>query len=272
MRILISADIEGVAGVVAAEQTRSGNNEYERARRWLTQEVNAAIRGACAGGADDVVISDAHGNYRNLLADELDPRARCVSGKPRRLGMLEGLDASCAGVMFVGYHARAQAAGVLAHTINSSAFARVWLDGHELGEAGIYAALAGEMGVPVILASGDDAFADETQPLLADCRFVVTKEARGRHSALSLAPLAACAAIESAARQAVENATQARAWRLPLPLCVRVQTVTPAHADLFCLWPTLERIDACTLEFAADSVEHAVRVLNALSAMACMLR
>ena len=272
MRILISADIEGVAGVVAPEQTRTGNNEYERARRWLTQEVNAAIRGALAGGADDVVVSDAHGNYRNLLADELDPRARCVSGKPRRLGMLEGLDARCAGVMFIGYHARAQAAGVLAHTINSSAFARVWLDGHELGEAGIYGALAGEMGVPVILASGDDAFADETQPLLADCRFVVTKEARGRHSALSLSPQAACAAIESAARQAVENATQAHAWRLPLPLCVRVQTVTPAHADLFCLWPTLERIDGSTLEFAADSVEHAVRVLNALSAMACMLR
>lgn len=272
MRILISADIEGVAGVVAPEQTRSGNAEYERARRWLTQEVNAAVRGALKGGASEVIVSDAHGNYRNLLADELDARARCVSGKPRLLGMLEGIDARCSGVMFIGFHARAQAAGVLAHTINGGAFARVWLDGKELGEAGIYAALAGEMGVPVILASGDDAFAEETRPLLADCRFVVTKQACGRHSALSLSPQAACAAIESAAQSATGMAAQARAWRLPTPLRTRVQTVTPAHADLFCLWPTLERIDACTLEFASDSVEHAVRVLNSLSAMAFMLR
>ena len=141
MKLLISTDIEGVAGVYSPEQTRMGNGEYERARRLMTQEANAAARGAFEGGAREVLIGDAHGGYRNLLPDELDPRARYVIGKPRTLGMLGGLETGCDALMLVGFHSRSQAAGVLAHTINSSAFARIWLNGQELGEAGLYQCL-----------------------------------------------------------------------------------------------------------------------------------
>lgn len=272
MRILITTDIEGVAGVVHPDQTRPGNADYERARRLMTQEANAAVRGACNGGAREVLVGDAHGGYRNLLPDELDPRARYVTGKPRTLGMLGGLETGCDAVMLIGFHARSQAAGVLSHTINSGAFARVWLNGRELGEAGLYGALAGELGVPVILASGDDAFATETRDILPDCRFVVTKQATGRHSAISLSPQAACEAISAGARLAMETVRSARPMRLETPVTTRLQALTPAHADLFCQWPTLERLDAVTLEYASDSVEHAVRVLNCLSAMAFALR
>ena len=201
MRILISTDIEGVAGVVSTSQVREGNGEYERARRWMTDETNAAIAGAFAGGASEVMVVDAHGAYRNLLADQLDSRARLVQGKPRAFGMLGGVAPTCEGVMLVGFHARAQAAGVLSHTINSSAFARVWLNDQEFGEAGLYGALAGEFGVPVIFASGDDAFVRETKPLFSGCTFVTTKEALGRQSAISLAPKAACEAILRGAEQ-----------------------------------------------------------------------
>ena len=93
MRILISTDIEGVAGVFHAEQTRAGNGEYERARRWMTREANAAVEGAFAGGATEVMVNDSHGGFRNLLPDELDPRARLVLGKPRHLGMAAGAEA-----------------------------------------------------------------------------------------------------------------------------------------------------------------------------------
>jgi len=144
MKILISVDIEGVAGVFNVEQTRPGNGEYERARRWMTEEANAAIRGAFAGGATEVLVNDSHGSFRNLLADSLDPRARFVLGKPRYLGMMGGLDTECDGVMLIGYHSRAQGRGILAHTINSFAFARVTVNGRELGEAGLYGALAAE--------------------------------------------------------------------------------------------------------------------------------
>ena len=207
-----------------------------------------------------------------MLADELDPRARLVSGKPRALGMMGGLEAGFDGVMLGGFHSRAQTQGVLAHTINSAAFARVWLNGNELGEAGLYGALAGELGVPVIFASGDDVFAEETRPLFPHCAFTVTKQATGRHSAISLSPQASCEAIRAGARQAMAAIGSAKPLLLGTPVQARLQTQTPAYADLFCQWPALERIDGVTLQFSAASVEHALRMLNCLSAMASALR
>lgn len=275
MKILISADIEGVAGVFHPEQTRAGNGEYERARAWMTAEANAAAQGAFAGGASAVIVNDSHGGFRNLLPDQLDPRVELVLGKPRYLGMMAGVEQDCDGVFMIGYHGRAQSRGVLAHTINSGAFARVWLNGLELGEAGIYAALAGEFDVPVLLASGDDVFVNETRPLMPWVRYVQTKRAGGQGSGTSLSPAAARDAIAQAAeavtRQAIER-PEARCFELTGPVGVRLQTMTPAHADLFCQWPALERVDGGTLTFRADSVQAAVRMLNSLSAMSFMLK
>ena len=186
MRILISTDIEGVAGVFHAEQTRAGNGEYERARRWMTREANAAVEGAFAGGATEVMVNDSHGGFRNLLPDELDPRARLVLGKPRYLGMAAGVEAGCDAMFMIGYHGKSQSAGILAHTINSFAFARVWLGGVEASEAALYGALAGERGVPVVMASGDDVFCEETQLIFPHARFVQTKAAWGQGSGMTL--------------------------------------------------------------------------------------
>jgi D-aminopeptidase len=124
MKILISTDIEGVAGVFHSEQARPGNAEYERARAWMTGEANAAVVGAYAAGAHSVVVNDSHGGFRNLLPDALDSRAQLVLGKPRYLGMMGGLDTGCDGVFMVGYHCRAQSRGILAHTMNGFAFSR----------------------------------------------------------------------------------------------------------------------------------------------------
>ncbi|APW38751.1 aminopeptidase [Rhodoferax koreense] len=271
MKILISVDIEGVAGVFHVEQTRAGNAEYERARRLMTAEANAAIRGAFAGGAREVLVNDSHGGFRNLLPDELDPRARTVLGKPRVLGMMGGLEEGCDGVFMIGYHARAQSRGVLAHTINSFAFARVWLGGEELGEAGLYGALAAELGVPVLLASGDDVFQAETQPLYPRARFVVTKQAHGHASGISVSPSAACSAIEAAAREVLQAGTAPPAPRQG-PFQCRLQTQGPGMADLFAILPGLARVDGVTVAFAKDSVADVVRTLNSLSAMSAMLR
>ena len=162
MNVLISVDIEGIAGVFHPEQTRAGNGEYERARRWMTLEANAAIQGAFAGGATQVWVNDSHGGFRNLLPDLLDTRAQVVLGKPRTLGMMAGLEYGAALVFMIGYHAMSQSRGILAHTINSFAFARVLLNGVETGEAGLYGALAAQYGAQVALLSGDDVFAEET--------------------------------------------------------------------------------------------------------------
>lgn len=275
MKVLISTDIEGVAGVVSVEQTRAGNPEYERARRWMTAEANAAVEGAFAGGATRVWVNDSHGGFRNLLPDGIDARARVVLGKPRPLGMMAGLEAGPDLVFMIGYHAKAQMRGLLAHTINSSAFARVVLDGRDVGEAGLYGALAHEYGAHVALLSGDDVFVDETRPLFPAAQFVTVKEAAGFSSGASMTPAAACGAIGVAARQAVEQAREgARAARPHAPRAARceLQAQSVAAADLFCQWPSLERVDALMLRFFAPSIEHVVRTLNCLSAMSFMLR
>jgi len=275
MKILISTDIEGVAGVYHAEQVRPGNSEYERARTWMTAEADAAVRGAFAGGATEVLVNDSHGAFRNLLADRLDPRARLVQGKPRYLSMMSGLEEKCDAVCLIGYHSRSQGRGILAHTISSFAFARIWINDTELGEAGLYGALAGELGVPVIMASGDNVFIDEHRPLFPDVQWVQTKIAHGQGSGVSLSPAASCAAIE----QTVETAVSAHAdkrsaslFRMPAPIHCRVQAQSSAFADLFCMWPALARIDGVTVGFEAASMQDAIRMINCLSAMSASLR
>jgi D-amino peptidase len=275
MKVLISTDIEGVASVFNAEQTRAGNPEYERARRWMTEEANAAVQGAFEGGADHVCVNDSHGGFRNLLPDKLDPRARVILGKPRMLGMMAGLEAEPDLVFMIGYHARAQSRGILAHTINSVAFARVMLNADEVGEAGLYGALVREYGARVALLSGDDILAEEVRPVFSSARYVTVKEASGCASGVTMTPEAASAAIGLAARDAVVQAIEC-GWRAQgrsiMPASCELRAQSAALADLFCQWPSLERIDAVSLKFHAPSVEHIVRMLNSLSAMSFMLR
>ncbi len=277
MKILISADIEGVAGVFSLEQTRAGNAEYERARRWMTEEANAAIRGAFDGGATEVLVNDSHGSFRNLIVDSLHPRASYVLGKPRYMGMMAGLELDCDAVMLLGYHSQAQGRGVLAHTINSFAFARVEINGEPFGEAGLYGGLAAELGVPVIFGSGDDQFIAENKHRFPHAHWVQTKVAYGHSSGVSLSLEASQVAIAQAAEHAV------RAYGLTAStvkfepkhsdvIHCRLLTQGPAFADLFCTLPELVRIDGVTLEFSAPSMAHTIRMLNSMAAMSFMLR
>ncbi len=272
MKILISVDIEGVAGVYHSQQTRAGNPEYERARRWMTDEANAAIDGAFAAGATEVYVNDSHGDFRNLLPDVLDARAQVIQGKPRTLSMVAGVDIGVDGVCMVGYHSRAQGSGILAHTINSFAFAGITFNGEAMSEAGIYGALAGEYGAPVLMASGDDVFIAENRALFPETVFVQTKRATGQTSGVSLSPAASCQRIRAGVMQGLAARSGARPLLLKTPLAVSLQTQTPALADLFCQWPTFERVTPVELRFEAPSVEAAVRMLNCCSAMSALLR
>ncbi|WP_077003044.1 M55 family metallopeptidase [Variovorax sp. KK3] len=272
MKILISVDIEGVAGVFHTQQTRAGNPEYERARRLMTEEANAAIAGAFDGGATEVWVNDSHGDFRNMPPDLLDERAQVIQGKPRYLSMAAGVELGLAGVCMVGYHARAGGHGILAHTINSFAFAHIDIGGEPVGEAALYGALAGEYGVPVLMASGDDAFVAETKPLFPHAVFVQTKRATGQTSGISLSPAQSRAAIREGVAAGLAAQAQARPLVWPRPLAVTLHTQTPALADLFCQWPAFERIEATALRFDAPSTEAAVRMLNCCSAMSALLR
>ena len=272
MKILISVDIEGVAGVYHSQQVRAGNPEYERARRLMTEEANAAIAGAFEAGATEVLVNDSHGDFRNLLPDVLDARAQVVQGKPRYLSMSAGVELGVSGMCMVGYHSRAGGRGILAHTINSFAFAGIWLGDQELGEAGLYGALAGEYGAPVVMASGDDVFIAENRPLFPHAVFVETKRATGFNSGVSLSPKQSREAIRAGVAEALAGRPNASPLVFKGPQVVTLRTQSPAMADLFCQWPSFERVDGVSLRFTADSVEAAVRMLNCCSAMSAMLR
>ena len=243
----------------------------------MTEEANAAIRGAFEGGATEVLVNDSHGSFRNLIVDALHPRAQYVLGKPRYLGMMAGLESGCDAVMMLGYHSQAQGRGVLAHTINSFAFARVEINGEPYGEAGLYGALATEMGVPIIFGSGDDQFIAENKDKFPDAQWVQTKVAYGHSSGLSLSletsQVAIAQVAESATRAFVQRASTARtAQKHVSPIHCRLVTQGPAFADLFCTLPQLVRLDGVTLEFSAPSMAHTIRILNSMAAMSFMLR
>ncbi|MCB8823264.1 M55 family metallopeptidase [Microvirga rosea] len=272
MRIYISADIEGVAGVVNPQHGAMGNAEYERARRLMTQEVNAAIAGAFAGGATEVLVNDSHGDMRNLLPDELDERAELIIGKPKPLNMFEGLTPDHAGIICLGYHARARAPGILAHTVNGFAFGRIHLNGLELGEAGLYGAYAGSIGVPVILLTGDDCLQSETKDLFPDALYAVVKQSLGQRAARNLAPERARALIRAKSEEAVRGAGGMKPFRLDGPYRLEVEFNTPALCDLAAVIPVATRLDAVTIALEPSSTEHAVRWINTLSALSAILR
>lgn len=274
MKILISADIEGIAGVVHPEQTRPGNSEYERARRLMTAEANAAIDGAFTGGATHIWIADAHGHFRNLLAEALDERAVLISGRPRPDGMITGIEDDVDALCLLGYHSKAGGQGVLAHTINGFAFADIAINGISLGEAGLYGLLAGELGVPVIFASGDQHFIAENRSFFPHMHWVQSKTAIGDYAAAASAPQAVCGEIRLAMEKAVRDAAAQKPAPLTMdaPYHCTVRANSPALADLFALLPQSERLDGCSVAFVQPSMRLVMRVLNMFSAMSASLR
>jgi nucleoside transporter len=202
-RVYISVDMEGISGVSGNDQVSAGEAEYGRSRKLMAEDANAAIRGAFAGGATDVLVNDSHGGQRNLLPEDLDPRARLISHTFKRHGMMEGLDDSFHAVIFVGYHAKAQAArGLFAHT-GSGVVRDLRINGASLGEGGLNALMADWFGVPVVLVTGDDTAIDEVKGRVPAVRGVAVKRAINVR-AVELKPLAqARKEIEEAARAAV---------------------------------------------------------------------
>ncbi|WP_330459185.1 M55 family metallopeptidase [Streptomyces sp. NBC_00820] len=156
MRIFLSVDMEGVTGLVDAEDVQPGGRDYERGRSMMAEDVNAAVRGALAAGATDILVNDAHGPMRNLIPEDLHPAARLVRGRPKRMGMLEGLTGDHDAVVCVGYHSRAGVLGVLSHSFMGHEIEDIWLDGRPVGETGLAHATAAALGVPVVALTGDD--------------------------------------------------------------------------------------------------------------------
>ena len=176
-KVYISVDMEGISGINGDNQTSPTGSEYARARKLMAEDANAAIRGAFDGGATDVLVNDSHGFQRNLLPEDLDPRARLISHTFKRYGMMEGLDETFDAVIFVGYHAKADAPrGLFAHT-GSGIVRDLQINGRSVGEGGMNAALAAWYGVPVVAVSGDDVAVAEVTESVPGVRGAIVKRA-----------------------------------------------------------------------------------------------
>jgi D-amino peptidase len=245
VKIFISSDMEGTAGVVHWEQCRPGQQDYEHYRALLQDEVNAAIDGAnLAGGPHEFLVNDSHGQMANLFPQRLNGEAAYLSGRHKPLYMMQGLDASFDAIFFLSYHGSASGGpATLSHTYNPAAISEVRLNGVLAGESGINSLVALGHGVPVVLVTGDQTTASELHPFWPEAFSAVVKQSVSRFAAQSLHPARATRLIGEAARDAVEALRAAGnrpAARIDLPATLTVRLRNPDLAELAC-W--LERVE-----------------------------
>jgi len=255
LKIYISVDMEGVAGVVTSDQLGPDGFEYERFRRFVTNEALAAVRAAKESGATEIVVGDSHGNGENLLIDEFPKDVRIIRSWPRHGGMLGGIDRSFDAVLFIGCHASTTSMrGVRAHTFSSGHFTRVALNGDAVTEGEFYASLAGELGVPMVFASGDDAALEQLRSRLGGIETAETKKALGFHSAETLTPEASCERIAAGVKAALKRLGEFKplAIRTPVTLEVSFKNYTPA--EMLSYLRTVQRVDSHTIRFVGKDM------------------
>jgi D-amino peptidase len=253
VKVFISFDMEGVAGIVDWSQCRPPGTPYEEGRRLLLGEVNAAIDGAMAAGATAIICNDSHGTMNNLDPAALHGRATYVSGRHKPMYMMQGLDGSADVVFMVGYHGSISGeSSVLSHTYNPSVVSHVELNGVRVGESGINALVALAYGVPVGLISGDRQTAAEADPFLPDAERVVVKESFTRFGASNLHPETARAAITDGARRAAERAGELRPPAVALPATLEVHMQTADMAEVASWVRDAERTGVRTVSIGGD--------------------
>jgi len=273
MKILIAADMEGITGVVHWDQVNPDHSEYKRFRKLMTEDVNAAVRGAFAGGATSVVVTDGHFNGRNILIEELDSRATLNSGSPAPLSMVNGVDDGVDGVMFIGYHGRMGTAhAILDHTWSDERVSGLWINDRAFGEAGLNGAVCGHFDVPVIMASGDQTLCAEVREFFGNAiETAQVKKAMSRMSAECLPPAQTAKLIEEVAKRALINLKSKKApkpFKISKSIKMTVEFEQSDMADRAALMPHAKRTIDRHVEYLADdmiTIYLAFRTLLALA-------
>ncbi len=267
MKIYISCDMEGISGVVHWDDTgREGHEDYQRFRKLMTLEASAAVEGALQGGATEVVVNDSHGGMRNIMLEDFHKEARLITGSSKFMSMMEGLDSSYDAVIFIGYHARAGARGVLSHTYTGQVL-EYQVNGEIMGETGMNAMVAGAFGVPVVFVSGDSTVTSEAKRLLGNIKTVAVKEAATRYAAKCLHPEKARELIKAGVQEALKSP-----WPKPLtcskPVTVSVKFSNSGQADGASVLPHSKREDDLTVSYTNDEYVMCLRAARAMMTMA----
>lgn len=265
MKILISVDMEGITGVASQSHTDPAHTEYQRFRKLMTGDANAAIEGALAAGAAEIVVNDAHSNMDNILIEELHPAARLISGSPKPFSMMQGIAPDVHAVFLIGYHARAGSApAVHDHTWSGTIF-NVTLNGRLTGEIGLNAALAGHMGVPVVLVTGDQLATAEAREFLGDVETVTVKTAVGRTAAECLPPARTSEMIRAAAAQALARAREP--FVIQAPITLGIEFMRSSQAEKAQLIPGARQSGPRTVEWTGEDMTVIYRTWRALTGL-----
>jgi D-amino peptidase len=267
MKILVAADMEGITGVVNSDQVTPTHAEYDRFRRLMTADVNAAVRGAFAAGADEVIVSDGHWDGTNILIEQLDPRVSLNSGTPRPYSMIEGID---------GIGDAGMPNAIMDHTWSGSRVGGLWLapaggQAQAIGEIGLNGAVCGHFGAPVVMISGDQTACAEAAAIFPEIVTAVVKQAKGRSAAECLHPTAAAELIEQCAAKGVDHLFSEpppRPFRLEPPITVTVEFVKSEMADAASLMPGARRAEGKRVEFVARDMPEAYRAFQSLVGLA----
>jgi len=252
LKVFISVDMEGVAGVIHWEDVSRDGKDYGLFRKLMTEETNAAIEGALAAGATDILVRDSHGSARNILPDLLRPEAELIRDWGYTpLSMMEGLDESFDAVIFIGYHARANTPNAtLDHTMSGVLY-DVVLNGKKMPEAGINAFIAGNFGVPVVLVAGDKAICEQAKELFGDVETVAVKQGMG-NAARMLPPKKAQELIKTKTTEALKRVGDFKPFTLTPPYTMDVTFKDEWRAANTRWIPGAERKDNTTITFTSD--------------------
>jgi D-amino peptidase len=270
LKVFVSVDMEGIWGVVHSDQTSADSRDYSYARKWMAEDVNAVVEGLLEAGATEVVVNDSHGSMRNILPQDFHPKASLISGSPKPLSMMQGIDGSFAACIFVGYHAKAgTASSVLDHTISGSAMKSIKINGLELPELGINGAIAGYFKVPVIMLSGDEETCRQAKTILGS--EIVTadvKEGLGRFAARLLPADEARRRLKEGAKQALLKRDKIAPFKLNPPLNFELEFQTSAQAEMPALLPQVKRTGPRTVTFTANDYLEGFKLMRAIIALA----
>ncbi len=263
LKVYISVDMEGVGGVVTNEQLSPAGFEYARARQFMTDEALAAIQGARDAGATEILVSDSHGNGQNLLIDLLPADVTVIRSWPRPLMMMEGIDSTFAAAVFIGYHAgTSNVSGVRAHTMSSATLTSVKLNGVEVPEGGLNAAIAGHFGVPVVAISGDDAAVAEVSRFTGPVPGAVVKRSISFHSAATMTPKAAQDLIRARVKAGVEQRTSAKPYAIRGPVTLEMSFKHYRAAELLAYLPIVTRVNAHAIRFVGRDILEVSRFIE----------
>jgi len=272
MKVHISADMEGIATLSHDEQAERKGLDYQRMREIMTGEVQAAIDGAKEGGADEILVCDAHDTGRNLLIERLDDDVEVVQGNPYELGMIAGISREFDAAFQVGYHSmRHTHAGVVGHTYTYT-ITKLKMNGTVLGESGLGAVLAGHFGVPLVFVSGDAHAIKQARELIKNVVGVPTKEGVGLWGVRTLTPKRACDMIRKGAKEAVSKIDDIRPVVMKKPIVIEVELESPLMAQYASQVPLVKRADIRTVSYKAKDAVDAFSVFEVIMRLASYAR